>query len=45
MAAAPSEEELEELDEELEDGAEASRPCAVASQVCFCQQHMEYYQY
>ncbi|XP_031560296.1 importin-4-like isoform X2 [Actinia tenebrosa] len=33
MAAAPSEEELEEMDEELEDGAEASRPCAVASQV------------
>ncbi|KAK3745056.1 hypothetical protein QZH41_014548, partial [Actinostola sp. cb2023] len=34
MAAAPSEEEIEDLeDDELEDGAEASRPCAVASQV------------
>ena len=33
MAAVPSEEEFDEDDDELEDGAEASRPCAVASQV------------
>lgn len=38
MASIPAEEDQEEEeeegnDEELEDGAEASRPCAVASQV------------
>lgn len=34
MASPPNEDELEELeDDELEDGIEASRPCAVASQV------------
>ena len=33
MASAPNDDEFGDDEDELEDGAEASRPCAVASQV------------